>query len=221
MIEFTPYRNVELFQENLGLKIDVDSLRKIVNKSTLIKYLMQKDFTIKEIKSNSRVSASAKRMLWTKETTSLKQVITPRFKNIILTTPHHLNQASEYKKCNLIVFGLAQPKKPLHIEAQQELSLLFNKFGVDSHDLSIDTPYCINTGRLSDFGDLTNKYSTVYVNHPNFKHISKVCYYDKALKDNLPFPLYRLELTIQTKDKLQNMFIPTDELETIINHIWR
>ncbi len=79
----------------------------------------------------------------------------PSTKNIYLATPYKLNQKSDYRKCNLVAFGLSQPNKPLHVEAKQELANIFNKFEVSSYDLAIDSSFPIDTSLLNNFGAIT------------------------------------------------------------------
>lgn len=221
MIEFSPFRNVEYILSNSAFDISIDTLRSSVYKRTLFDYVSKRGFEVENIKSHSKISANAKKLLWTKQATGLKQIIIPRFKNIITTTPHRLNQESNYKKTNLTAYGLSQHKKTLHVEAKKELVQIFNKFGVTSFDLSIDSSTPLDTSLLQNFGETANKYSTIYVNKPHsLRYITKMCYYDKAQKDNLPYPLYRLELTIKTHGKLKNMFIPYEEIRQIIKDIF-
>lgn len=220
MIDFTPFRNVEYILNNSAYKISIDTLRSLVYKKTLLNYVSKKDFEIKSIKSHSPISANVKKLLWTKQVTASKQIITPHFKNITASTPHYLNQESNYRKFNLVAFGLSQYKKTLHEEAKEELMKMFNKFSVTSFDLSIDFSTPLDTSLLKNLGDITSKYSTVYVNKPyNLRKIAKMCYYDKAKKDNLPYPLYRLELTIKTHGKLKDMFIPHNEIQNVLSCI--
>ena len=220
MIEFTPYRNVENIINNSAYKISIDTLRSLVYKRTLFDYLTKRGLKVKNIKSHSKISANVKKLLWTKKTTGVKQIITPYFKNIIVTTPYYLNRESNYRKFSLIAFGLSQYNKPLHAEAKKELLQMFSKFDVTSYDLSIDLSHPLDTSILSNFGEITSKYSTIYINKPyGFNNIAKICYYDKGRKDNLHYQLYRLELTIKTKGKLQDMFLPDGEIHQIIEKI--
>ena len=220
MIDFTPFRNVEYILNNSVHKISIDTLRSLVYKRTLFDYITKRGFEVKNIKSHSKISANVKKLLWTKKVTGLKQIITPTFKNIITSTPHYLNQATDYKKCRLVAFGLSQYNKPLHVDARKELVQMFNKFDVVSFDLSIDFSTPLDTSVLSNFGEITSKYSTIYINKPySLNNIAKICYYDKGQKDNLPYPLYRLELTIQTNGKLKNIFIPSEEILQVIAEI--
>lgn len=218
MIENTPFRNVEYILNNSAYKISIDTLRSLVYKRTFFDYVYKKGFNVKSIKSHSKISANVKKLLWTKKVTGLKQIITPHFKNIITSTPHHINQESNYRKSNLTAFGLSQYNKPLHVEAKKEMIQLFTKFGVTSYDLAIDSSSPLDTSLLSNFGEITRKYSTLYVNKPHsLNHIRKICYYNKGQKDNLPYQLYRLELTVKTHGKLKDMFLPDEEIRQVID----
>jgi len=204
----------------------IDTLTQTVRKDRLNKYFSKVGFLLQKIEAHNKISYNAKRRAFSNEVTSASQIITPHFKNLTIETPHELNQQSNYRKCNLIAFGLSQPHRPLHVKAVEELQHMFNTFGVDSFDLAIDSHVPINTSLLKHFGAITIHYNTIYINEPpRFSYISKIKYYDKALqlKDQqgiiLPHPLYRLELTIKTNGKLKDMFIPVEEIREVIKKI--
>lgn len=220
MINYTPFPNVIDKLNNNELKFSIDTLRVEVRKNTMNKYCNKNNYEISPIKNHSKISINAKKELWTKEVTSKYQLITPDYKNVTLSTPHYLNQSSGYKKYFLVTFGLSQPKKPLSINAMKNVEALYNKFGVDSFDLSIDSTKPLNEDSFGLFGLITRCNTTIYINNPiGFPHISKMCYYDKAYKDGLHYPLYRLELKINTFGKLGNMFIPISEIVEVIESI--
>jgi repressor of nif and glnA expression len=215
MIDYAPFRNVE----HKSVKISIDSIRSQAYKSTLKAFINKQGYKLKEIKSYSKISINAKKLLWSKEVTSLHQLHISHFKNIYVATPHKLNQKSEYRKCNIVAFGLSQITRPLHVETKQQLADIFNKFGVTSLDLSVDSEIPIDTSLLEDFGTVTKAFTTCYINKPNIPHISKICYYDKSFKDSLSRPLYRLELTIRASGKLKDLFIPYDEIKKVLEHL--
>lgn len=220
-MEFTPLRSIS----KKNYKFSIDTLSKTVTKSRLKSYLNKVAFLTKKIQAHSKISCNAKKRLFTSEITSASQIITPHFKNLIAETPHELNQKSDYKKCNLIAFGLSQPHKPLHVKAKEELQGIFNTFGVDSFDLSIDNDIPISNELLGVFGMIEIHKNTAYVNNPPvFSYIQKIKYYNKALQLKeqqgviIP-PLYRLELTISSNGKLKELFIPHDEINQITTTI--
>lgn len=224
MIHFTPLRNIRYLFTNNSININIDTLTSIARKETINKYIIKEHFTKEEVKDHSKITIRAKKMLWTKEVTSAYQVKTPEFKNILLSTPHHINQLTDYKCYKLSAFGLFQPHKPITQSTKQHLQKLFNKFSLYSFDLSIDSTHpLMDEATLRTFGAVTLCYDTIYVNNPlKLKHISKIKIYNKAKqlqdqqKTNIP-PLYRLELTIQTKGKLKEMFIPIEEIEKVLS----
>ena len=218
MIEFTPLRSVR----KKGIEISIDTLTTTARKDTLKKYILKEGFSLNKIKSNSRISAKVKKQLFTREVTSAFQVFTPEFKNIILTTPPKLNDQSNYRKYQVTAFGLSQPNNPLHVKAKTNINNLFNKFKVDSFDLSFDTSVPIDEDRLKLFGATTQgSATTLYVNDPmRFSYITKLCYYHKHIKDDLSYPLYRLEATITSNGRLNDMFIPKDEIQELINQVY-
>ncbi len=217
MMKNNPLRSVSKNFIEKRLKFSIDTLRTEVRKDTFINYCKRSSCSIIEVKKNTPISINAKRKIFTKEVTSMHQIQTPNFSNVIISTPHKLNQESDYKKCRLTAFGLSQPDKPLRDEATENIIKIFNKFGVTSFDLAIDSEAPFNTSLLSYFGVSVQCLNTIYINEPlNLSYIAKIKHYDKAYKDNLPNPLYRLELTIKTSGKFEDMFIPAEEISQIL-----
>jgi len=224
MIDFTPFRSIrdKLLNFNKNIKINIDTLRTVVYKKTIRNYIDKKGFVLKKVQSHSRISINAKKQLWTKEVTSSYYLTIPLFKNIILTTPHKLNQQSSYKSFLLTAYGLFQPTMPLQMQSKKELAKLFDKFKVKSFDLTIDSPSpLMSLEDLRSFGMINTFHNTHYVNNPpKLQHISKIKLYDKAKQllnqqGVIVEDLYRVELTIKTKGKLRDMFIPLEEIKAI------
>ena len=202
-------------------KIDVDSIRVIVLKKTMQK-LLKYGWRLEKVKSHTPISIHAKQKLSTKEVTSLYYLIAPSgFKNITLETPHCLNASSDYKKYKLSIFGLSQPKKPLTDETIGHIKFLLKRLEIDEIDICIDSSLVVNDEAFKAFGKHNKRYSTLYVNNPlGLTYITKVCYYDKQFKDKLKESLYRLELTCKTRGKIGTLFVPYDEVETVLMNIF-
>ncbi|MBN2963169.1 hypothetical protein JWV37_00110 [Sulfurospirillum sp. T05] len=211
------YRNVG----SNSLRLGIDSIRVTPLKSTIEKILTQTGWNKKEVQSHSKISAHAKRKKATKEITSAFYIITHTgFKNILLETPHALNQSSNYKKYNLTIFGLTQPKNSLSSATIEELQRLLKRLEVIEIDICLDSTNALNLEGLRAFGALDTHFTTAYLNNPkNLTYITKLCYYDKQAKDDLKKSLYRLELTCKTRGKVGALFIPTDEIVEILNKI--
>lgn len=202
-------------------KIDVDSIRVTVLKKTVHK-LLKHGWRIEKVKSHSPISIHAKQKLFTKEVTSLYYLIVPcGFKNIILETPHFLNASSDYKKYKLTIFGLSQPKKPLTDETIRHIKFLLKRLEIEEIDICIDSPSLINDEVFKAFGKHNKCHSTLYINKPlGLNYITKICYYNKQFKDTLKEHLYRLELTCKTRGKIGTLFVPYDEVETVLMNIF-
>lgn len=209
------FRNVG----NLSLRLGIDSIRATPLKSTLERILSQTGWNKKEVQSHSKISAHAKRKKATKEVTSSHYIITHTgFKNILLETPHALNQSSNYTKYNLSIFGLTQPKKPLNSATIEELQCLLKRLEVIEMDICLDSTNALNLEGLRAFGMINTHFTTAYLHNPKgLSYITKLCYYDKQAKDHLINALYRLELTCQTRGKIGTLFVPIDEVKAILN----
>ncbi len=186
------------------LDIQIDSIRLEVLKNTIIKTAKKLNFELYEVKKNSKISTKAKKKKHTKEITSSHYIQTPSgFKNILLETPHELNQRSDYKKYLLTIFGLSQPNKPLSQDTINEILNFIKNLEVFELDISIDSTKPLSIEALLVFGAINKSHATSYINRPmGLAYITKLCYYNKQFKDQLEAPLYRLELTCKSKGKL-------------------
>ena len=160
------YRNVG----NISLKIGIDSIRATPLKSTIEKIITQTGWHKKEVQSHSKISAHAKRKLVTKEVTSSYYLITQTgFKNILLETPHTLNQSSNYKKYKLTIYGLSQPKKPLSYATIDELHSLLKRLEVIEIDICLDSTNALNMEALRPFGAIDEHFTTAYLQTQRIK----------------------------------------------------
>lgn len=208
------YRNVG----NISLNLGIDTIRSTPLKTTIKNFAKQEDWKLEKVQSHSKISAHAKRKITSKEITSLWQLITKTgFGNILLETPNALNQSSEYKKFQLTIFGLSQPNKPLNNSTIGELQHLLKRLEVSEIDICIDSANPLNMEAFKLFGTIDTHYSTTYLHRPQgLAYITKICYYNKQHKDSLSMPLYRLELTCKTRGKIGTLFIPLDDIRTIL-----
>lgn len=206
--------------EGVETPLFFDSIRAIVRKKSFKNYCIKQGYKIKEVKTHSRISANAKKMLFTKEVTSLHQIITPKFKNIYLSTPYRLNKSSNYTKGLLVVFGLGSYKKPLHNEAIEDIIRLFSRFKIVSVDIARDVQSEPNIKGLRAFGEVITYLSSFYVNNPlNLNSVSKIKVYNKCLKDRLSTSLYRVELTLKANAKLDNLILADNEIKEVLERL--
>lgn len=209
------YRNVG----NIPLNLGIDSIRATPLKSTIKKVVAKLNWTLEKVQSHTKISAHAKRKTASKEITSLWRLITKSgFGNILLETPNELNQSSDHKKYKLTIFGLSQPNKPLSNATLEELHSLLKRLEVIELDICIDSNNALNLEALNTFGAIDTHYTTSYLHKPRgLSYITKLCYYNKQAKDNLLEPLYRLELTCKTRGHIGTLFVPIDEIKTILD----
>ena len=211
------YRNVG----NISLNLGIDSIRATPLKSTIKKVVAKLNWTLEKVQSHTKISAHAKRKTASKEITSLWRLMTKSgFGNILLETPNELNQSSDHKKYKLTIFGLSQPNKPLSNATLDELHSLLKRLEVIELDICIDSSNALNLEGLSTFGVIDTHYTTSYLHTPRgLSYITKLCYYNKQAKDNLLEPLYRLELTCKTRGHIGTLFVPIDEIKTILDRL--
>ena len=209
------YRNVGKRNWKLG----IDSIRSTPLKATIKSIATQTGWKLEKVQSHTKISAHAKRKTASKEITSLWRLMTKSgFGNILLETPNELNQSSDHKKYKLTIFGLSQPNKPLSNATLEELHSLLKRLEVIELDICIDSNNALNLEALNTFGAIDTHYTTSYLHMPRgLSYITKLCYYNKQAKDNLLEPLYRLELTCKTRGHIGTLFVPINEIKTILD----
>ena len=142
----------------------------------------------------------------------------------MVTALHACNTATDdairfalHKKARFIAFGLAGYKRGLTSEAQSLLNAIFGICPITSIDLCFDTPKEPNIEAYKLIGGYYRKeFNTHYINAPALYGIDKIKLYNKALKDGLAVPLWRIEFTLPVSVSLRLYEPPIEDIEKII-----
>lgn len=196
----------------------IDTIESYVRKETrLLKILSF--FSFKKITSSSMISAHVKHRLQTKKNGLTKgfEAIDAPFSFAILK-----DNRNDYRYAYFVAFGLASYKKELSDDAMQKLRRIFEICPPSSLDICFDSQNTPDFEALALFGDITRvrNSQTRYLNAPNLYGIDRVIVYDKALKDGLAAPLWRIEFRCPVLQKLKHYEPPTDEMERVISALY-
>ena len=197
----------------------IDTIESYARKETrLLKILSF--FSFKKITSSSKISGHLKGRLEKREnglTKGLEAIDAP-FSFAILK-----DNRNDYRFAYFVAFGLASYKKELSDDAMQKLRRIFEICPPSSLDICFDSPNIPNFEALAIFGDVTPfrpDSETRFLNAPNLYGISRVIVYDKALKEGLAAPLWRIEFRCPVLQKLKHYEPPTDEMERVISALY-
>jgi len=87
---------------------------------------------------------------------------------------------------------------------------------VSEIDVCFDTPIPPSLDELQKRFNLTHYKDSVYINTPNIQMIEKVIIYNKAIKNGLNAPLWRIEFTV-TIPNVRHLAIPLHDIKEIID----
>lgn len=130
----------------------------------------------------------------------------------------NFQDAPKYRKARLVIFGLAQYHKtptPSHI-VKRILDILKD---VREIDICLDMPTQPNFLELANLFELKLFKTSCYINNTHIPMINRILFYDKALKNNLSSPLWRMEAVI-TIPNWKILALPLSELTDISKLVW-
>lgn len=133
---------------------------------------------------------------------------------------YNLKDPPKYRKAIMIIFGLSQYKKkiPSKLLVHRILDIMKD---VTEIDICLDYDKRPNYNELQKHFKLKRLYgdNTVYINEPSILMIKKIIIYNKAFKDKLKNPLWRLEATIEIPN-INELAIPMRDIDMISSIIW-
>lgn len=121
----------------------------------------------------------------------------------------------KYRNAVMVIFGMKQytSSAPNNHTVKSILSILKD---VSEIDVCYDTPTPPNLEELSKRFNLTPYKDSRYINTPNIQMIEKVLIYNKALKNGLNAPLWRIEFKV-TIPNVRDLAIPLHDMKEIID----
>ena len=209
----------------MGLRSAFQNLPKYLAIDTIKSYARKKGrmekisvlFGLKPIADNSKVSGHLKRQIKERiEITGGLYAPDAPFSFAILK-----DNLNDYRFAYFIAYSLKSYKehKELSEAAKEMLERLFTICPPSSIDICFDTPTRPDFEALGLFGEVSKPYrhyETRYINNPNLYGIDRVVIYDKALKDSLKAPLWRIEFTLPINQPLKYYEPPIDEMDRVI-----
>jgi len=162
-----------------------------------------------KVTPSSNISAKLKERLKDDEITSAYQFERENIYYFNSSTP------PKYRHAVMVIFGMKQytSSAPNNHTVKSILSILKD---VSEIDVCYDTPTPPNLEELSKQFYLTPCYENRYINAPNILMIEKVLVYNKALKNALNAPLWRIEFKV-TIPNARHLAIPLHDMKEIID----
>ena len=193
--------------------LHLDTIQSYCNKIDRVERLKALGCELQKVVDSSKLSKHLKSKIKEDETVTSGLHITNADLNFaILNT-----KQGDYKKAHFIAYGLKSYKKPITDEAVALINKVFAICPITSIDLACDLPTKPNRANLAMFGSVTDCFSSKYLNNPNLYGVDRVLIYDKALKDGLDKPIWRIEFRLSLKGvKPQHYQIPIDSIDEVL-----
>ena len=203
------------FNSSNNEDFNIDSIRVEFSKQHKLKELEKLGVWCK-VEKNSSLLSKLKKRLQKNEITSAWRL---EKENIYY---YNMQDAPQYRKAVLVIFGMKQYHKepPLKELITKIFMIMKNVSNIDICFDMIDKPNfeALNeqfqfTPYITNKGVLTN---TRYINTTDIPMIEKITIYDKAFKNNLSSPLWRIEAKILIPN-VNVLALPLYELKEIID----
>jgi hypothetical protein len=199
------------FNNTHGRDLAIDTIRIQFNKEHKLKHLKCLG-NWHEVTPSSNISSKLKKRLKEDEITSAFQF---EKENI-----YYFNSNADRPRYNIavmVIFGMKQytSSPPSTHTVKSILSILKD---VSELDVCFDTPIPPSLDELAKRFTLTHYKDSVYINVPNIQMIEKVIIYNKALKNGLDAPLWRIEFKV-TIPNVKHIALPLHDMKEIIDTI--
>lgn len=201
------------FNSNNDEAFAIDSIRVEFSKEAKKKKLDELG-TWKKLKKNSNILHKLKKRLSKDEITSAYRLEKENIYYYNHSAPPH------YRKATLVIFGLKQYHKAPTCKSivSKIVSILKD---ITSIDLCLDIPYKPNIEALHQYLTLKQFITkdgvftdTHYINNTGVLMIDKIVIYDKAFKNKLDFPVWRIEALIVIPN-IKYLALPLHEFKEI------
>jgi hypothetical protein len=198
--------------------LSIDSMVSYARKYERLDKIKSAFFELETIKSSSRISKTFKDKISKDETiTSGQHAPSSPFNFAVLHTKN-----IDYKLAHFVAFGLKSynqdnTPKELTDSVKDTLDRLFTLCPVTSFDLCHDSTTPLNIDSIRGYGAWVKCYDSQYLNTPFLYGIDRIILYDKAKKDKLQSPLWRLEFRLSLSGvKPKDYVLPIDSIEDIL-----
>lgn len=131
---------------------------------------------------------------------------------------YNLQDPPKYRRARMVIFALAQyHKEPTHHSIVTRI--LQTLKDISNIDICFDTSRPPNLENLARHFKLSHYKSSTYINKPLIPMVERIIFYDKAIKNNLSAPLWRMEALI-TIPNWKLLAMPLQELKEITAIAW-
>lgn len=162
-----------------------------------------------KVTPSSNISAKLKKRLKEDEITSAYQFEKENIYYFNLSTP------PKYRRAIMVIFGMEQyTSSAPNINTVK--SILSTLKDISELDVCYDTPIPPLLDELAKRFNLTHYKDSVYINAPNIQMIEKVIIYNKALKNGLNVPLWRIEFKVMIPNA-RHIALPLHDMKEIID----
>jgi hypothetical protein len=197
------------FNNDHGLDLAIDTIRVQFKKEGKLDRLKSLG-AWRKITPSSNISAKLKKMLKENEITTAYQ-----FERENIYYFYTNIDRPRYNIAVMVIFGMKQytSSAPSNHTVKSILNILKD---VSEIDVCFDTPIPPSLDELKKRFKLTSYKDSHYINTPNIQMIEKVIIYNKALKNGLNAPLWRIEFTV-TIPNVHHLAIPLHDIKEIID----
>lgn len=209
------------FNKNNEIELSIDTIRITFSKEHKLNKLQVLGKWHKLDKSNENIKRKLNKRLDINEVTTVYQY---KNENIYF---YNSNKDKKYKKAIMVIYGLKQYHKEPPNKKLVEKIVNILTYKTSKNECNIDV--CCDLTQAPFMEKLEQQYQvkkytnpstkkpteTYYINNTGILMIDKICFYNKAFKNNLDYPMYRIEATISIAN-LKALFLPLNEFKSII-----
>lgn len=196
------------FNKEHGIDLAIDTIRIEFSKQHK-KEALEKLGTWHKVTPNSNISAKLKKRLKDDEITSAYQLNKENIYYFNSSTP------PKYRRAIMVIFGMKQYTSTTP-SIHTVKSILNTLKDASELDVCYDTTIPPSLDKLATYFTLTHYKESVYINTPNIQMIEKVIIYNKALKNGLDAPLWRIEFKV-TIPNVRHLALPLHNMKEIID----
>lgn len=210
---------IEINEFNLtnNITFSIDTIRTKFSKEYKLEHL-RKLGNWHKLKKNSYILQKLKRRYLNDEVTSVYQ-----FENYNIYYYNSNEDRPRYKKATMVIFGIKQYHKeaPPHNLIDKIIAILKN---ITNIDICFDIDRKPNIENIDCYYNVNQFirngmfYRTYYINETYNDMIERITIYDKAYKNKLDFPLWRIEAKVIIPN-IKLLALPLHEFRDFVNKL--
>lgn len=131
---------------------------------------------------------------------------------------YNLQDPPKYRRARMVIFGMSQYHKDPTPESIIRRVLRILK-EVTNIDVCIDFDRPPDLGKVGRYFTLRPYKGSIYINTPFIPMVERIIFYDKALKNGLSTPLWRMEAIVLIPN-WKDLVLPLFELKEVTTLAW-